>query len=683
MEPDSGYDVAGQILNLSDLLPDTMQDNDGIDYSKIKRAVLNDIQRANDFYTSKVEPTLRIRHQIYEADRAYYKKRFSNTAAQSDFVSYDFWSVVQWAIPMVMNSFFGGDDAVVIVGRNEEDVPRAEVLKSLINFQLMTQNKGFLVLWDWFSDAFQYNLGAVKIWWERDEDWQEEHLDYVDTMTLLQLQMNEWCKIEYLSGPDILGNYQVGYRTGRLKSNKPILEPVRVTDLRWSPEAKSLSEANFVAHRQAVSADHLRRQARAGVYDEKAVEKAIENASSGGVIYGAFETELNDELDQRARDDDSPRALYELYECYVKVDINGDGLLEDALISVVGDELLRVEENPFGRVPIFTLSPVRDPFKVLADVSLSEIVGEVQTIKTALMRQLLVNTVNTNNQRWFINATGVDVKDIKQGRQYIKVSGDPRTIVYPFPQQGLAPWTMNMFEYLEGALEQWTGRTRYNQGTDSKSLNKTATGISLLQQASAQRIDYIVRVFAETGVGEAFRFLIELNQKYIDQPQVIRLKNTMLEISPDDLKGEFDVDVNTEAGVGKRKQTIENLQTYLGGLAPTGMQIGAITPGEWAKAAQKLLQESGIRDPTNYVKDPEQVKQEFFMAMQQQMMMQQAQQEQAMMEQQAQQQDAAINQQLNRNQQEQRAFGQQINQVKQQQQAMNLLQGLMGGGAMQ
>ena len=616
MEPDSRDDVIQDDINADNV----------INYPVIKRAVLNDIQRANDFYTAKVEPTLRIRHQIYEADREYYKKRFKNTAAQSDFVSFDFWSMVQWAVPMVMNSFFGGDDAVVIVGRNQEDVPRAEALKSLINFQLMTQNKGFLVLWDWFSDAFQYNLGAVKIWWERNEDWQEEHLDYVDAMTLMQLQMNEWCSIESAYGSDMFGMYQVAYRVGRLKSNKPVVEPVRVTDLRWSPEAKNLQEANFVAHRQTVTADHLRRQAKAGVYDPLAVERAIEKINSGGVVYGAFETELNDELDQRPRDEETPRALFELYECYVKVDINGDGLLEDALVSVVGDELLRVEENTLGRVPIFTLSPVRDPFKVLADVSLSEIVGEVQTIKTALMRQLLVNTVNTNNQRWFINATGVDVKDIQQNRQYIKVTtGAPKDAVYPFPQQGLAPWTMNLFEYLESALEEWTGRSRYNQGLDSKSLNKTATGISLLQQASEQRIDYIVRVFAETGVGEALRFLIELNQRYIDQPQVIRLQNQMLEISPDDLKGEFDIDVNTEAGVGKRKQTIENMQLFLGMLAQAGMQIGAVTPGEWAKAAQKLLQESGIRDPQSYVKDPEQVKQEFFMALQQQMQAQEVQ----------------------------------------------------------
>ena len=580
---------------------------------KLRKAILNDIQRANNFYNSKVEPILRLRHQIYEADKKYYQERFERLGKQSDFVNYDFWSLVQWAIPNVMNSFFGDDEAVVIVGRNEEDVQRAEILKSLIDFQIMTQNKGFLVLWDWFNDAFEYNLGAIKIWWKREEEWGEELFEYATPDRLMMLQADEWCEILNVSEPDMFGNCQVSYKIGRLKTNKPIIESVRVTDLRWSPEAKNLDEANFVAHKQNVTADHLRRQAKAGIYDGLAVERAIINAGNGGVIYNAFETELNDELDQRPNDEDGARSLYELYECYVKLDINNDGLLEDALISVVGDEILRISENPYGRTPIFTLSPIRDAFKVLGNLSLTEIVGEIQSIKTALMRQLLINTVNINNLRWFINPTGIDLKDLEENHQYIKLKGDPRTSVLAFPQQSLAPWTMPLFEYFEGTLEQWTGRTRYNQGTDSSSLNKTATGISLLQQASEQRIDYIVRVFAETGVGEMLRFLVELNQRYIDQMQVIRLNNTMLQISPDDLKGEFDIDVNTEAGVGKRKQNIQNLQFYLSMIAPFGMQIGAITPGEWAKAAQKLLKESGIRNPHEYVLDPEIVKQQFFM----------------------------------------------------------------------
>lgn len=164
---------------------------------------------------------------------------------------------------------------------------------------------------------------------------------------------------------------------------------------------------------------------------------------------------------------------------------------------------------------------------------------------------------------------------------------------------------------------------------DASSLNKTATGIRLLQQASEQRIDYIIRVFAETGVSEILRFMVELNQKYLDQATIIRLKNQMLQVTPDDLRGEYDIDVNTEAGIGKRSQTVENLQYYMTAIAPTGMQIGAITPGEWANAAKKLLVESGIRDPQSYVLDPEIVKQQFFMAMQQQILMQQQQQLQA------------------------------------------------------
>ena len=582
---------------------------------RIKRAVLADIQRANAFFSEKVEPVLRTRHQLYEADRAYYKQRFPRLSKESDFVSYDFWSMVQWAIPSVMNSFFGADEAVVIVGRSGEDVHRAEKLKALIDFQIMTQNKGFLVLWDWFSDAFQYNLGAVKVWWKREEEWGEARLEHVDALRLEQILGDPWCQVVSMEGPDLLGEVSVAYRVGRLKENRPVIEPVRATDLRWSPEARSLDEANFVAQRKVVSADHLRRQARAGAYDAQAVERALEKEAGSRVVWTALDVELNDQLDARRDEEDPARSLYELYECYVKLDINGDGLLEDALVTVVGEELLRVEENPWGRVPIFTLSPVRDPFRVMAELSFGEIVGEVQSLKVALMRQMVINTANVNNLRHFVDQTQVNVTDLEENRQFIRVSGDPRGIAMPFPQAGIAPWTMDLIEVLDGALEQWTGRTRYNQGIDSSSLNKTATGISLLQQASEQRIDHIVRSFAETGVGEMMRFLVELDQKYIDQPQVIRLQNEPLEISPDDLKGEFDIDVNTEAGVGKRRQTISNMQFYLSGIAPFGMQVGAVTPGEWAKAAQKLLRESGIRDPESYVLDPEVVKQQFFMNM--------------------------------------------------------------------
>lgn len=286
---------------------------------RVKKSVLADIERANAFYQGKIEPTLRMRHQLYEADRNYYESRFPEVSKQSDFVSYDFWSMVQWAIPAVMNSFFGGDDAVVIVGRSAEDVPRAEVLKKLIDYQIMTKNKGFLLLWDWFSDAFQYNLGAVKVWWKRRMEWGQETMEVVPLDRAQQIMGDPWCQVLSMEGPDPFGMCSVRYQIGRLAENYPVLESVRVTDLRWSPEARTLEEANFVAHRKLVTVDHLRRQAQAGVYDPTAVDLVLEKGSSStsSIMRTSFETELNEDAEQFMRHEEDPaRALHELYECY-------------------------------------------------------------------------------------------------------------------------------------------------------------------------------------------------------------------------------------------------------------------------------------------------------------------------------------------------------------------------------
>ena len=65
-----------------------------------------------------------------------------------------------------------------------------------------------------------------------------------------------------------------------------------------------------------------------------------------------------------------------------------------------------------------------------------------------------------------------------------------------------------------------------------------------IMAASAQRIELIARVMAETGIRPLYQKLLMLNQQFIDQTVVIRVFNKPLEISPDDLAGDFDVNVD-------------------------------------------------------------------------------------------------------------------------------------------
>ena len=291
------------------------------------------------------------------------------------------------------------------------------------------------------------------------------------------------------------------------------------------------------------------------------------------------------------------------------------------IATVCGGQLLRVTENHYGQIPFFVLSPNKDPYKVIPDLGFSEVIGELQHLKTAMLRQVVVNLALNNQPRNYVDDVKVNMDDLLGDRQYVRVHGNPNQAIYTQAIQPIAAWTMPFFEYIETLLEQWTGRTRYNQGLDAKSLNKTASGMSMIMKASTQRLGQIIRQFAETGVGELYRFLIKLNQKYITQDQVIRLMNEPIEISLDDLSGKLDIDVNIDIGIGEKQQTIQNLQLFLGMLFPQGQAMGVLTPREWINAARKIMSESGIRNINDYVPSPEQYEQKQQQQMMQQQMM--------------------------------------------------------------
>jgi hypothetical protein len=109
---------------------------------------------------------------------------------------------------------------------------------------------------------------------------------------------------------------------------------------------------------------------------------------------------------------------------------------------------------------------------------------------------------------------------------------------------------------------------------------------------------------AET-IRELFRFLIKINQMYLDQPQVIRLQNDIIQFAPDDLDGEFDISVDASSGVGARDSKVQALTQYLREMWPFAASIGVAAPDQFVMAAQKLLKLMGIEDAEKYISMPQ------------------------------------------------------------------------------
>ena len=480
------------------------------------KSVQADITEAEAYQQSIIEPTVRERYQIYYADKDYYANKFPILSKTSSLVSTDVADTIEWALPSLMKVFTGSDEVITVAGVTEEDDQNAEVMQSLLVYQLQRQNKFFPILYNWMKDSLITGMGIIKCYWERTEGWTPETQKL--NAEALQLLAQTGVEITNVQGPDMMGDFMVTWNSPYYIKNSPKIENILVSEFLYSPDAKNLEDANFVAHRKKVTMSHLRQKEKEGIYANVSMVKPDNGPTSWlsdqvEQAIGDNYTPLNKNNQEKARDEVT------IYECYTKIDFNNDGILEDMIITIAGDVILRAEPNYMGRHPFFSISPTKDPHRIWVKRSYAELIGELQDMKVALTRQIVQNIALTNDPKMILSEDSINISDYIEGRKVIrkKPGASMGDVAMSMPVNQLSPQTFQFLEWLEGQKENRTGITRYNQGLDANSLNKTATGISAILGQSAQRLELIARMFAETGISELFRFMVSLNQKFVDQ----------------------------------------------------------------------------------------------------------------------------------------------------------------------
>lgn len=442
---------------------------DDIDKSLVT-AIQNDISSAEDYQNAVVLPTVKERYEIYYADKDYYAQKFPKLSKVSSLVSTDVTDTIEWALPSLIKVFTGGDDVVTVQGASEEDDKNAEIMQDLLVYQLQRQNRFFPILYNWMKDALITGMGIIKCYWERKED----YTPFVQMMNVRAFQelMLQDVQIVKVEGPDALGSLTVTYLSPYYVKNAPVIENILVSELLYSADAKTLDEANFVAHKKKVTMSYLREREQDGIYAN--VDDIKQQKSRSMMDADIVEDAIGDKYDKMGNEVDDARNEVTIYECYTKLDYNNDGVLEDMIVTICDDVILRVEPNYMGRHPFFAISPTKDPHRIWVKRSYAELIGELQDLKVALTRQIVQNIALTNDPKMILAEDGINIDDYISGRAVIrkKANFPMQNVAMAMPVNQLSPYTYQFLEYIEGQKENRTGITRYNQGLDSKSLNK-------------------------------------------------------------------------------------------------------------------------------------------------------------------------------------------------------------------
>lgn len=540
---------------------------------------------------------------------------------RSSVVSTDISDVIEWIMPSLVKMFTAGDDAVRFDPQSEEDVDGAEQATAYCNYVFYRQNPGFAIIHNWFKDALLEKAGIVKTWWDDHKDVAKEDYEGL-TLDELTLMMRDRT-VEIVSQktypdpaappqpaapqmmmplpPPML--YDVTIKR-TLKAAQCRIENVPPEEFLISRQARTMDEPFFIGHRVRKTASDL----RAMGYSQAQIDACMSDDYSANLNMEHLErVEFDDETDSFRQDEgeDESRRIIWLHECYVNVDYDDDGIAELRRIVKCGTEIL--ENEAIDAHPFCLITPILMPHRVIG-LSVADILFDLQRIKTAVWRQYLDSLALSTAPRMYVDTTrNVNLDDLLLSRPGGIVRGDGPDGVTPLVLPNVGNEALQGLQVLDDMRENRTGVTKYNQGTHSQSLNKTATGVNAIMQASNQRIELIARVFAETGVKDLFRKILKLASQNAEQETILRLNNKFIPVDPREWKTQFDVSINVGLGAGNKDQIMQHMMLILQA-QQNAMPLGVVTPRNMYNALSELTKAAGFKDVSRFWSDPSQPK---------------------------------------------------------------------------
>lgn len=587
-----------------------------MDETELKAIVASELRSALGYMGSQVSE-----ERSDNWDRYFAKPYGNERDGYSQVVSTDVMDTIEWIMPSLMRIFGAGDEVVRFEPVGPEDEEQAKQATDYTNHVFNKDNPGILILHSWFKDALVAKNGYVKFWWDVSEDWRRETYNGLtdDGLAILaqdpdaeivEHTTNSGEAMDPMPGQPVpVTTHDVVVKRKRTKG-RVCIEPVPPEEFLIDSEAKDIENARFVGHRKRYTVSALREE---GVPQE-IIDKLPKGDSSLPMSEEALSRQLDSEdtvgADAQSQLNEAMRTVW-VTEAYIRVDYDGDGIAEMRKVRVAGDTAEVIENDEWdGMVPFADLTPIPVPHK-FTGIAVADLVKDLQLIKTTVLRQYLDGLYIANNPRTEVKQDQiVDPGEVTNS----KAGGIVRTTgvgpaLFPIQTAFVGPAALQGLEYIDTLRENRTGVTRYNQGIDANSLNKTAHGVNQIMTAAQQRIELIARVFAETGVKRLFKGILGLVCRYQDKERTIRLRNQWVPMDPRAWNSEFDVTVTVGLGNGNRDQLAMQIQQLMGLQFQAvqfqgGIQGPFVTGENLFNAVEKYVQAIGLKTAEPYFTDP-------------------------------------------------------------------------------
>ena len=547
----------------------------------------------------------------------YNSEPFGNEVeGRSQVISSDVLEAVESVLPSLLRIFTAGDDIVKFEPVGPEDEEASKQATEYINHIIFKENDGWKIFYTWFKDALIQKNGFIKHYYKYEDEFLKESYkglteieyqallidDAVEVVNVEEVTEEKMVMTEQGEMADTQTVFNVDVKR-KSSSGKICIENVPPEEMLLSKRCKNIADAPFVAHRIKKTVSDLIGEG----YDRKKIEDIPSYANSTWNEETLSRNLFDEESYMDENADPSMREI--LYtECYLRTDIDNDGVAELIKVCTVGDtnEILDVEEISY--IPFSTITPIINPHRLFG-MSVADLVMDLQQIKSVLLRQLLDNAFLMNNSRVLAVDSQVNLDDLLQSRAGNIVRVKSPNAVVPLQAQNFMQEGLAMMEKVDQIKEQRSGISRMQQGLDPNTIQKshtTATGVREAMQSAGQRIETIARVFAETGIKDLMNCLLKLTTQYQDYKKVIKIRNNYVPIDPREWKNKFNLTINVGLGTGSHEQRLQILGQILG-IQEKIMMSGSKLANEQNiyNTLERMVHNAGFKSPQEFFTNPE------------------------------------------------------------------------------
>jgi len=538
---------------------------------------------------------------------------------RSQVVTQDVRDAINWAMPALMRTFAPGDDFVTVDDNELDDndptlTDAAEYLKHVY----FRDNKGEIITHDFAFDGLLQKSGVARAYWEppqpkppyiienctadqiakylsddcyqileatqdgqEPEDEGEESEAEEDNGEVDQAQ-----EAGSEAGEPGEGQPQAGGQDGqaqgglvpfqhpepeptwtikvqhRPKHGKLRVECIPPEQFRISRRARSIEQADYHCWQfDAYLADLVREHPdkAADIDPEGQFQSKVGDMTDTDAdlrVYARFPDEPSS--GQRATYNEDNRHKVQVNVEYLKVDYDGDGIVELRRCKRVGNTLIEndiVEESEF-----VIWSPNRVAHRAIGQ-SVAETIMDIQRIRTELMRRGLDSLAHSTMPRTVVNKRAVQHDPTLLDRfldhglgDVLDVDGDPNQAFAVMALPDVSDTCFTAIEYMDRRSEEASGINRHAMGIQPQAITDTAKGIEALQSAANARIEQIAR-WLGLGLEDLFGKMLRCLTRNQDHERLVKIQGRKIKVDPRRWNDEMTVSVHVGmAGEGRERR---------------------------------------------------------------------------------------------------------------------------------